>query len=399
MKRVLLTTILALALLALTAAGQTIRKEFDLAMGGKLEIDLDTGGDVYISSWDKEKVAVKVHVSGLDEDEYKIDFDKKSSGLEITTDYRGRWERHNGEFEFDLKVPRKFDIEVETNGGAVHVSEVEGRIDGKTMGGGLEFTKVTGDINFTTMGGEIKVSGTKGYLKLKTMGGGVTVTDSEADGKVSTMGGSILIENVKGDLKGSTMGGNVTYRNSGGESDKSEAYSSDDVRVSTLGGDINVDDAPRGADVNTLGGNITVHSAREYVKAETLGGNITIDEIDGWVSASTLGGNVTVHMTGDPEKGRRDVDISSLGGDITLTVPPGLSMEFDIEIAYTRDSDRDYKIVSDFDIKEKKTSEWEGSFWQGSRKKYIYGTGSVNGGRNKIKISTINGDVYIKKSA
>jgi hypothetical protein len=394
-----LTTILALALLGMTANGQTIRKEFDLAKGGKLEIDLGTGGDVYISGWDKDKVAVKVHVSGVDEDEYKIDFDKKSSGLEITTDYRGRWERHNGDFEFDLKVPRKFDIEVETNGGTVQVADVEGKISGKTMGGGLDFENVTGDIDFTTMGGEVEVSRTKGHLKLKTMGGGITVTDSEADGKVSTMGGSVLIENVKGNLKGSTMGGNVTYRNSGGESDRSEAYSSDDVRVSTMGGDINVDDAPSGADVHTLGGNITVHSAKDYVKAKTLGGNISIDEIDGWVSASTLGGNVTVNMTGDPEKGRRDVTISSLGGDITLTVPPDLSMEFDIEIAYTRDSDQDYKIVSDFDIKQKKTSEWEGAFWKGDKKKYIYGTGSVKGGRNMIKISTINGDIYIRKSA
>jgi DUF4097 and DUF4098 domain-containing protein YvlB len=399
MKRILLTTILALAMLGMTAYGQTIRKEFDLAMGGKLEMDLDTGGDVYISGWDKDKLAVKVHISGVDEDEYKIDFDKRSSGLEIRTDYRGRWERHDGEFEFDLKVPRKFDLEIDTKAGAVHVADVDGRVDGKTMGGGLDFRNINGDIEFTTMGGEIEVSGTKGYLRLKTMGGGITVTDSEADGKVSTMGGSILIENVKGDLKGSTMGGNVIYRNAGGRSERSEGSSSDDLRVSTMGGDINVDEAPNGADVNTLGGSITVHSAKDYVKAETLGGDITVDEIDGWVSASTLGGNVTVNMTGDPKKGRRDVTISSLGGDITLTVPADLSMEFDIEIAYTKDSDRDYRIISDFDIKQKKTSEWEGSFWRGNRQKHIYGTGSVEGGRNRIKISTINGDVYIRKGA
>ena len=65
MRRLLLTTILVLAMLGMTANGQTIRKEFDLAKGGKLEIDLGTGGDVYISGWDKDKVAVKVHVSGL----------------------------------------------------------------------------------------------------------------------------------------------------------------------------------------------------------------------------------------------------------------------------------------------------------------------------------------------
>lgn len=206
MKRILPTTIMALALIWAAASGETIRKEFGLAMGSELVMDVDTGGDVYISGWDKEKIEVKVHVSGADPDEYDIDSHEKSSGLEISADYRSRRGRNRGDFEFDLKVPRRLDIEIDNRGGAVHISDVEGRIGGKTMGGGVGFRNVQGDIEFTTMGGDITASEIKGYLKLKTMGGGITVTDSEADGKVSTMGGNILIENVKGDLKGSTMG-------------------------------------------------------------------------------------------------------------------------------------------------------------------------------------------------
>jgi DUF4097 and DUF4098 domain-containing protein YvlB len=394
MKKILLITALALAMANIGVAG-TIEKEFDIAMGKKLVMNLETGGSVYISGWGKEKVAIKVHVYGVDDDDYDLDFDTRSSGIEISTDYRGRWRRNDGDFEFDLKVPKKFDIEIESTGGAVHINGIEGKIGGETGGGSLDLTDIKGDIDFRTMGGEIDVSRVKGYLSLKTMGGGITITDSEADGKVSSMGGSILIEDVKGNLEGSTMGGNVIYRNVSGRSSGSESSSADEVHVSTMGGDINVDEAPRGADLDTKGGDITVRSAGEFVKAKTLGGNIEINEIDGWVRASTLGGDVAVHMIGDPEEGRRDVEISSLGGEITLTVPAGLSMEFDIELAITENARRDYRIISDFDMKTEKTRDWDGS--RGSERKYIYGTGSVGGGRNKIEISTINGDIYIKK--
>jgi DUF4097 and DUF4098 domain-containing protein YvlB len=396
MKKVLLVAILVMALANL-CFGQTIKKDFDIGMGNKLELDLETGGGLYISGWDKEKVAVKIHISGVDEDDYDLDFDAGSSRIKISSDYSSRWGRHDGDFEFDIKVPQRFDIEIESSGGGVHIVDVEGEISGSTAGGRLDFTNISGDIEFRTMGGEITVSEVKGHLRLETMGGNITVTDSEADGKVSTMGGNILMEHVKGNIKGSTMGGNVIYRDVSGRSDRSKSPTGDEVHVSTMGGNIHVDDAPQGANLDTRGGDITVRTAYKFVKAKTFGGNIEIDEIDGWVRASTLGGDVTVRMVGDPDEGRRDIEISSLGGEIRLTVPADLSMEFDIELAITKNSHRDYEIISDFDMKQEKTSEWDRS--HGSKRKYIYGTGSVAGGKNKIEISTINGNIYIKKGA
>lgn len=396
MKKFLLVTIMVMALANL-CPGQTIKKDFNIRMGNKLVLDLETGGGVYISGWDKEKVAVKVHISGVDEDDYDLDFDAGSSSIKISSDYSSRWGRHDGDFEFDIKVPERFDIEIESSGGGVHIADVEGEISGSTAGGSLDFTNLSGDIEFRTMGGEIRVTEVKGRLRLETMGGGITITDSEVDGKVSTMGGNILMEHVKGNLKGSTMGGNVICRDVSGRSDRSKSSTGDEVHISTMGGDIHLDDAPQGANLGTRGGDITVRSAGKFVKAKTFGGNIEIDEIDGWVNARTLGGDVTVKMVGDADEGRRDIEISSLGGEITLTVPADLSMEFDIELAITKNSHRDYEIISDFDMKQEKTKEWDRS--RGSKRKYIYGTGTVAGGRNKIEISTINGNIYIKKGA
>ena len=211
-------------------------------------------------------------------------------------------------------------------GGAIRISEIEGRLNGKTMGG------------------EVRPSNIKGDLDLSTMGGEINLTNSEVDGTLSTMGGKVVFEDVIGNVKGSSMGGNVVYRNvrrlvSTRSSAQPDSVG-EEVNISTMGGEIRVDDAPLGANVSTMGGDVNVGRVARFVKAKTMGGDIRIQAIDGWVEAETMGGNVSVSMIGAENGMRRSANISSKGGEITLTVPAGLSVQFDLEPAYTRNSNR-----------------------------------------------------------
>jgi len=126
-----------------------------------------------------------------------------------------------------------------------------------------------------------------------------------------------------------------------------------------------------------------------------MGGEIKIDEIDGGVKATTMGGDVEVNMVGDPNEYDRDVVLSSMGGDIILTVPAGLSMDFDIKLTITHRASDEYKIISDFPMDVEKSGDKDYS--DRSARRYIYGTGKVAGGKNKIRIDTVNGDIIIKK--
>jgi DUF4097 and DUF4098 domain-containing protein YvlB len=197
---------------------------------------------------------------------------------------------------------------------------------------------------------------------------------------------------VKGDIKASSQGGNVVYKNVTRRTGNSTA---EELKITSMGGDINVDEAPAGADVHTMGGDVHIRDAHEFAKAKTMGGNIEIDAVDGWVDATTMGGDVTVHMVGDPEKGNRDVEIQSMSDDVTLTVPAALSMDFEITLAYTNNSRMNYKISSDFPLNQEHSPEWDRS--RGTPRKYVYGKGSVSGGRNKIRISTVNGNILLRK--
>lgn len=368
----LLIVLLAMSLSGILFAADKITREFNVAEGEKLEVDLDAGGDIEIKGWGNDVVSVVVLIEDYDQEDYEIDVEQYSKGVSVNIDTR-RHRRHSGDLLVKINVPINFDLELKTMGGDVKIEGVTGIIEGETMGGDLELSGLKGQIDFSTMGGDISLK------------------DSDLDGEVSTMGGDVDFEDVVGDVKGSSMGGDVIYKNVKKRDGRS---SGKEVQISTMGGEIKVDEALFGANVSTMGGDIHIKMAGKHVKAKTMGGDIEIDKIDGSVEANTMGGDVTVTMVGDPDKGDREVEISSKGGDIRLTVPKGLSMDFDIKLSLTHRGE-DYKIYSDFPINIEEPDEWDYSW--GSKRKNIYGTGEVKGGKHKIKIETVNGDIHILK--
>jgi len=371
--KIFIVAILVLSISTFSFGTDKVKKEFNVKYGQQLEVDLDTGGDIEIMGWDKDVAEVTVYVDENDIDEYDIDIDEFSRGVTVDIDYKGRYDRHSGNLMVSVNVPHKFDVELNTMGGDILIKNIEGNFDGKTMGGELGFVNLKGEVDMSTMGGDIQAE------------------NCELDGEVSTMGGEIDFIDVVGDISGSTMGGDVTYRNIKKTNERAKGKK---VKISTMGGEIMIDEAPFGADVSTMGGDIVIKSAGEYIVAQTMGGDIDVRKLDGGIDASTMGGDIDIVMVGDPDKGNRDVEISSKGGEIHLTVPTSLSMEFDLEIEMTRRKS-DYAIHCDFPIniegENGKDTSWS------SRRNYIYGTGSVSGGKNKIKIDTVNGDIYIHK--
>jgi DUF4097 and DUF4098 domain-containing protein YvlB len=374
MKRFLLL-VLMLSPFMLSALPQAdYEKDFATSKGKKLDIDLKTGGEISITGWARDVVSVKGFREGRDRNEAVLEMEETSSGVSIASHYAGSRRNRNGGIRLEISVPRSYNVHLETMGGDVSIAHVEGRMTGKTMGGAL------------------MLSGLKGNLDLLTMGGAVTLKNSDVDGNVKTMGGAVLIEDVTGDIKPSSMGGNVTQKNVKGRSGE---VTGREVNISTMGGDINVDDAPLGAALSTMGGTIHVRSAARFVKAKTMGGKVLLDAVDGWMEATTMGGDVEATMTGNPSEGKRSVALTSMAGDITLSVPAGLSMDIDIELAYTEGHEGEYAIKSDFPIHQEVSPEWERD--NGSPRKIMHGSGTVAGGSNRVMIKTVNGNVTIKR--
>ena len=151
MKKLICLCLTLFFLASLASADDVIKREFDISKGGKLVLETEIGGDIYIKGSDENKVVVKAEVIRMDESDYNMDFDDGSGKLYITVERNGRWRNHDrGEIDFSIKVPNEIDIEIETAAGPVVVEDVKGNVSGQTNGGSLDFYGIDGDIAFRT---------------------------------------------------------------------------------------------------------------------------------------------------------------------------------------------------------------------------------------------------------
>jgi DUF4097 and DUF4098 domain-containing protein YvlB len=362
---------------------QTGEQQFSVSSGGTLTLDLGAGGSVEVRGTGGSSISVSYKMSCSPQCD--IRFDESSNGLRVSTVFTAGRSKQNSSIDLEIEVPERYDVVLNSKGGGLSIDGVSGTFSGKTMGG------------------ELKLHDVRGEAQLKTMGGAITLTDSELDGELKTMGGEVRFENVLGDVRGKSMGGDVRYKNvtrrdgglaspigSGKDQDALDDIFPDTVQISTMGGRIQVENAPEGADLHTMGGNIEVRDARRFVRAKTMGGDIEIDSVDGWVRAKTMGGNIDVTVTG----AGGDIELTSMSGDIVLHVPSNFGMQLDLEIAFTRDSRKEYRIETRDNLESSVTDDWD--YDHGSARKYVRAGGNVDGGGNTVKIRTVNGNIVVE---
>jgi DUF4097 and DUF4098 domain-containing protein YvlB len=347
-------------------------EKLSLEMDKEIKINLRTGGSVQLDGWDAERIEIEITKWGNAIDDAVVEIGETRRGVSILTYYPESQEKASHAVDFKIKVPNRTNLFIETLGGDIILGGLEGEFEGRTLGG------------------ELNISRLKGTIDMETFGGSIEIRESVLDGEVRTLGGDINVFEVTGDLDTSTLGGRVVFHDSTAPSGSSP------VKIDTMGGDIDIDEALSGIKATTLGGNISIAKAAVFVDADTLGGKIEIQDVDGWVRAKTLGGDVVVTMTGDPDDGKRDATLSSLGGDVTLTVPAGLDMDIEIILEVTSDAKRNYSITSDFDIEVEKRDVANRGGRNGERT-MTTGRGTTGAGTHRITLSTINGNIYLRE--
>jgi DUF4097 and DUF4098 domain-containing protein YvlB len=378
-----LALIVGLAVAPAAQGKSEFEEEFDVESGQTIELKMKQGGSLDVEGWDRDVVRVVCIAKLHDIEDWDIEIKRTREGLNLTAELDRRFDSNS--FTVQLMVPRDFNIETRSGGGHITITDVTGDFRGSTGGGQIELVNVSGTARLTTGGGKIKI------------------LDSELNGKVSTGGGGGLVRNVVGNVKATSGGGLVSYENVRdrdgdlrGPKGRTPKGTTEGTRlVSTAGGAIRLREAPEGAIVSTGGGDIDISNAERFVKAKTGGGDIDIEIRDGYVVANTGAGDIEVIVRGDLGNGDDGVDISTGYGEVTVILPADASVEFDLDLSYTKNSSRDFSIKSDFDMDLEHTDKWESR--HGSPRKHIYGTGRINGGKHRIEISGVNGDIRIKK--
>ena len=326
--------------------------------GQRLLLDLDAGGSVEIEGWDEPRVQVRAQRS----EGTAIDVGHDDRGVRVHSKYESNVS--SSSIRMQIRVPRRFDVQLESIGGGISIRQVEGTFEGNTAGGEIVLENVKGKADLTTGGGEIEVN------------------DVDLAGHVSTGGGRVTFTHVRGGLGGSSGSGPFTYTKDDGA-----------VHVEKAGGEIELDDVPRGASVSTGGGAIHIGSGAGLVEASTGGGSIRIGPIAGSVRATTGAGRVDItlsHAGGTAQS----VEVFTGKGNVTIHLPPDYKGELDLESAYTEGLRRT-QIESDWAVQKSETDTWDDR--EGTPRKYIRARGSAGSGGGRIRVRAVNGDVYVRR--
>jgi len=258
------------------AAEKTLDRTFTVSPGGELVVDAD-GASVHVSAIDGNQVIVHMVFGGSERnlDDIKLDAIQKDNGVTVTARKPGRnwfsWGRW-GKQEIEVKVPRRYGVNVRTGGGSIVLRDTSGRASLHTSGGSISAKNVTGNVELRTSGGSIHVDTIRG--------------DVDAD----TSGGSVQLLNIDGKIRGNTSGGSLRC---------SLVGANRGISVTTSGGSIELK-LPRGTTANiearTSGGQVsteipvtstarekselvgTVNGGGERIYAHTSGGSIAVRE-------------------------------------------------------------------------------------------------------------------------
>ncbi|TQV72089.1 DUF4097 domain-containing protein [Aliikangiella marina] len=380
--------------LNVSAKSETIEREFSVATGGQLVIDSDRGS-IEIESWNNDQVDVEVRKSASSQsklDDFRVEIENRGDNVYINGDGDG-W-NSNVRVKYIVKVPKKYNLDLKTGGGSIKVDDMAGNIKLHTSGGSLKIGNVDGgNVDAHTSGGSIKVGDVKGNLKVDTSGGSIRLGHVTGKATVDTSGGSISIESGGEDIAADTSGGsikigpsegNVKAETSGGSIKIGTAKG--DVDADTSGGSVKVEGAGGKVRVESSGGSLYVGSSGGPVYADTAGGSIKIYKARGAINAETSGGSIVAEMIETDNSKDQSVSLDSSGGDLTIYLPETIAATVSASLRVTRNSRRDYKIYSDFPLTIK-----------GEDSKRITAEGDLGGGGDRVRLTTTNGDIYIKK--
>jgi len=171
--------------------------------------------------------------------------------------------------------------------------------DLETSGGSIALSNLNGTHNFRTSGGSISVDHVKGKMKGRGSGGSIHIVNSSNDIDLVTSGGSIHAKDCIGDIRLRTSGGSLELDGLDGKID-----------AETSGGSIHADDIKGELITSTSGGSIKLSDLSCSVEAETSGGGIDAEIIATTKSVKlrNSGGNIDLQL---PANKGYDLDLSA----------------------------------------------------------------------------------------
>lgn len=181
-----------------------IREQTLAPSGGAIAIDGRQNGGVNVKGWDQPQVLVRARVqTGAPTEAEAVELGRQirieTSGAKIHASGPERRKDYHWDVSYEVFVPRRSDLSLETQNGGIAIADVNGRIDFTAMNGGVVLKRVGGAVRGSTTNGGlvIELSGDRwdgDSLDVRTTNGGVIMSVPEnysANLQTGTVNGSV----------------------------------------------------------------------------------------------------------------------------------------------------------------------------------------------------------------
>ena len=183
-------------------------REQTLAMSGApIAIDGRQNGGISVKGWDQGQVLVRARVqTGAPTAAEAADLAKQirieTSGSKIYASGPENRNKYHWDVSYEVFVPRRADLSLETHNGGISISDVNGKIDFNALNGGVVLRKVGGAVRGSTTNGGliVELSGDRWdgeTLDVKTTNGGIVLSIPEnysAKLETGTVNGGISVD-------------------------------------------------------------------------------------------------------------------------------------------------------------------------------------------------------------
>lgn len=183
-------------------------REQTLAMsGGPIAIDGRQNGGISVKGWDRNQVLLRARVqTGAPTAQEAADLGRQirieTSGAKIFASGPENRRNYHWDVSYEVFVPRRADLSLETHNGGISISEVNGKIEFTALNGGVVLRKVGGAVRGSTTNGGlvVELSGDRWdgeTLDVRTTNGGIVMSIPEnysAHLQTGTVNGGINVD-------------------------------------------------------------------------------------------------------------------------------------------------------------------------------------------------------------
>ena len=137
-------------------------REQTLAPAGALAIDGRQNGGISVKGWDQNQILVRAKVqTGAPTAQEAADLSRQirieTSGAKIYASGPENRQNFHWSVSYEVFVPRRSDLSLETHNGGISIADVNGRIDFSALNGGVVLKRVGGAVKGSTTNGGLVV--------------------------------------------------------------------------------------------------------------------------------------------------------------------------------------------------------------------------------------------------